>query len=183
MKKLMFFRCLWVFWATEYRALLSVVVIFYASSPANTPHTPIIIIPVFILTRSRIKDECSTIDQKILMILRQTRHTHTPIIINITVFILIISIHPFLSRLSFLANTPHFPTMRLKYATFPTNGKAPVPWSVWSSVDTSTLSNWLILRHEYRISNKKSKVVLLRTMRLSIKVKQKVNPQKSSFWF
>ena len=77
MKKLMFFRCLWVFWATEYRALLSVVVIFYASSPANTPHTPIIIIPVFILTRSRIKDECSTIDQKILMILRQTRHTHT----------------------------------------------------------------------------------------------------------
>ena len=181
MKKLMFFRCLWVFWATEYRALLSVVVIFYASSPANTPHTPIIIIPVFILTRSRIKDECSTIDQKILMILRQTRHTHTPIIINITVFILIISIHPFLSRLSFLANTPHFPTMRLKYATFPTNSKAPVSWSVWSSVDTSTLSNWLILRHEYRISNKNSKVGLLRTMRLSIKVKQKVNPQKSSF--
>ena len=82
---------------------------------------------------------------------------------------------PFLSRLSFLANTPYFPTLCLKchlphlYHGLP------------GALDTSTLSNWLIVSHECRISNKNSKVVLLRTMRLSIKVKQKVNPQKSSF--
>ena len=127
----MLFKCLWVFWATEYRALLSVVVIFYASSRANTPHT------------------------------HYNHHQHHCLHSNNLY-------SPFLSRLSFLANTPYFPTLCLKC-------HLPHHWhGLPGALDTSTLSNWLIVSHECRISNKNSKVVLLRTMRLSIKVKQKV---------